>query len=170
MIPAGFAAGAVLLSIVYVVFSRFGVRIPIRQFFLVSGGLLYTMSVAFAGRGVHELQEAGLIDMTPVSWAPSIEVLGIFPTVESLLAQAVLLALLLYAIVLTVRRRRAHESEGLAEIGAEVGRLRGLAEALREEVAATRGDGAGALGARLDGLIDEVRALEKRIAPGNGRA
>jgi FTR1 family protein len=169
MIPAGFAAGAAGLAIVYVVFARFGRRIPISQFFLVSGGLLYAMSVAFAGRGVHELQEAGVIDMTPVAWAPSIEALGIFPSVESLLAQGVLLLLLLYAIVLTLRRRRAHEREGQAAVGTEVGRLRGLAEALREEVAATRGDGAGAVGARLDGLLDEVRALEKRVAPGNGR-
>jgi high-affinity iron transporter len=170
MIPAGFALGAVLLAIVYVVFSRFGVRIPIRQFFLASGGLLYAMSVAFAGRGVHELQEAGVIGMTPVTWALHIELLGIFPTVETVLAQGVLLALLVYAIVLTVRRRRAHESEGLSALGTEVGRLRGLAEALREEVSATRGDGAGSLGARLDGLIDEVRALEKRVVPRNGRA
>jgi len=169
MIPAGFALGAVLLAIVYVVFSRFGVRIPIRQFFLVSGGLLYAMSVAFAGRGVHELQEADIIGMTPVAWAPHIELLGVFPTVETLLAQSVLLALLVFGIVLTVRRR-SHESEGLAALGTEVGRLRGLAEALREEVSATRGDAAGAVGARLDGLIDEVRALEKRVVPRNGRA
>ncbi|MGH7895996.1 MAG: FTR1 family protein [Candidatus Binatia bacterium] len=105
MVPAGLAAGLVLLAIVYAGLERVGLRIPLRAFFLATGGLLYAMAVVFAGRGITELQEAGLVPLTPVAWAPRVEVLGIFPTVESLTAQGVFVVLLLYAIVVTLRRR-----------------------------------------------------------------
>jgi high-affinity iron transporter len=166
MVLAGFVAGSAALAVVYVVFSRFGVRIPIREFFLASGALLYGMSFAFAGRGIHELQEAGAIGVTPVAWAPQVPVLGIFPTLESLLAQGVLLVLLVYAVTVTLRGTRRAEADALR---AEIAGLRERAEAMRAELAGLHAvHEAAALGARLDELLGEVRALEKRV-PGNGR-
>ena len=71
---------------------------------LVTGALLYAMSVVFAGKGVHELQEAGLIAVTNVAAVPQIEFLGIFPTLETLLAQGVLIACVLYGVLVALRR------------------------------------------------------------------
>jgi high-affinity iron transporter len=107
MVPAGLATGLALLAVLYVGLARLGVRIPLGTFFMVTGGLLYVMAIVFAGRGVAELQEAGVLPMTPVSWAPRVETLGIFPTVESLVAQGIFLMLLVYAIAVTLVRRRA---------------------------------------------------------------
>ncbi len=104
-VPAGFVAGVVLLGVLSFLLRRVGLRIPMGPFFLVTGGLLYAMAIVFAGRGIFELQEVGAVGITPVSWAPRIAALGIFPTVESLAAQGVFLALLLYAVVVTLRRR-----------------------------------------------------------------
>jgi high-affinity iron transporter len=166
MVPAGFVAGAAVLAAVYLVFSRFGLRIPIRQFFLASGALLYFMSVTFAGRGVHELQEAGVVAVTPVAWAPHVPILGVFPTLESLLAQGILLALLVYAVAVTLREKRRAEAEALRT---EIAGLRERAESMRAELTGLHAaHEAAALGARLDDLLGEVRALEKRV-PGNGR-
>jgi high-affinity iron transporter len=106
MLPAGLVAGLVLLAVVYVGLERIGLRVPMAKFFLVTGGFLYAMALVFAGRGIAELQEAGLVPLTPVGWAPRIETLGIFPTVESLAAQGVFVALLVYAIAVTWMRRR----------------------------------------------------------------
>jgi high-affinity iron transporter len=106
MLPAGLVAGLVLLAVVYVGLERIGLRVPMAKFFLVTGGFLYAMAIVFAGRGIAELQEAGLVPLTPVGWAPRIETLGIFPTVESLAAQGVFVALLVYAIAVTWTRRR----------------------------------------------------------------
>jgi high-affinity iron transporter len=167
LVAAGFAAGAAVLALVYIVFARFGLRIPIRQFFLASGGFLCAMAIAFAGRGVHELQAAGVLPITAVGWAPQVAVLGVFPTLESLLAQGVLLALVAYGVMVTLRGRRAAE---LTAVGAEVRRLREQAESLRAEVTGLQAvRDSGTLGARVEGLLGEVRALEKRVAPGNGR-
>src|SRR5262249_15324975 len=84
-----------------------GLRVPIRPFFLITGGFLYLMAIVFAGRGVFELQEGGFIPLTPLAGAPRVPVLGLFPAVETLLAQGVLVAALLFALVVTWRRGRA---------------------------------------------------------------
>jgi hypothetical protein len=59
------------------------------------------MAFVFAGKGIAELQEGGLISTTVVTWAPRVPALGIYPTVESLAAEGLLLALLLAALVWT---------------------------------------------------------------------
>lgn len=104
-VAAGFVAGLAALSVVWVAFNRLGKRLPIQQFFLFTGAFLYLMSFVFAGRGVRELQEAQLVSVTPVGWVPTIEFLGIFPSVETLMAQSVLVACVVYGVIVTLRRR-----------------------------------------------------------------
>ena len=100
-ITAGILAGAAVLVAVYVAISRFGVRLPLKPFFAVTSAFLYYMAFVFAGKGVAELQAGGLLPTTVVSWVPRLPALGIYPTLESSLAQAVLLALLLLALIWT---------------------------------------------------------------------
>jgi high-affinity iron transporter len=100
-IVAGIGLGAVVLVGVYVAINRFGVRLPLKPFFGVTSAFLYYMAFVFAGKGVAELQEGGLVPTTILSWGPRLPALGIYPTVESLSAQAVLLVLLLVAVVWT---------------------------------------------------------------------
>ena len=104
-VAAGIAAGAVGLLVVYLAINRFGVRIPLRPFFAVTSAMLYYMAFVFAGKGIADLQEAGLVRTTVLDWAPRIPVLGIYPTAESLALQGVLVALLLFAIGWLQRRR-----------------------------------------------------------------
>lgn len=114
----GFSAGAVGLGIVYVLYMRLGARLPLRQFFLVTGGLLYYLSVVFAGKGVAELQGAGWISTTPVGWVPRIDFIGLYPTAETLAAQGALLLCVVYALV--VSARRARREEHAADVPAKV--------------------------------------------------
>ena len=97
----GIAAASVVLGVVYVLINRFGVRLPLKPFFGITSAFLYYMAFVFLGKGIAELQGGGVIPITVVSWAPQIERLGIYRTVESLTAQAILLALLLAAVVWT---------------------------------------------------------------------
>jgi high-affinity iron transporter len=103
-VAVGFGVGCVVLAIVAGAFRVLGVRLPIRPFFLTTGALLYVMSVVFAGKGVHELQEAGVVGVTSVASVPQIDFLGIFPTLETLLAQGVLVACVLYGVLIALRR------------------------------------------------------------------
>ncbi|MGH7509612.1 MAG: FTR1 family protein [Gemmatimonadales bacterium] len=97
----GMLAGSIALIALYVGISRFGLRLPLRPFFGATSALLYYMAFVFAGKGVAELQAAGLLSTTMVSWAPRVPALGIYPTIESLVAQGVLFILLLVALAWT---------------------------------------------------------------------
>ncbi|MEZ4586817.1 MAG: FTR1 family protein [Gemmatimonadales bacterium] len=105
----GILVGFVVLTAVYVAINRFGVRLPLRPFFAVTSALLYLMAFNFAGTAIAELQEGGFLPLTPVEWLPRVPVLGLYPTMESTLAQALLLALAALALVWTfvVTPRRA---------------------------------------------------------------
>ena len=96
---AGMIAGGLVLVVVYVAIDRFGVRLPLKPFFAVTSTFLYYMAFVFAGNGVSDLQEGGTIPTTVVSWAPRLPALGIYPTVESLAAQGLLIFLALAALV-----------------------------------------------------------------------
>lgn len=97
----GIAAASVVLAVVYVLINRFGVRLPLKPFFGVTSAFLYYMAFVFLGKGIAELQGGGVVPITVVEWAPQVERLGIYRTVESLTAQAILLALLLGAVLWT---------------------------------------------------------------------
>lgn len=110
-ILAGILLGSMVMVAVYIAISRFGLRLPLKPFFGVTSAFLYYMAFVFAGKGVAELQEGGLLPTTIVPGAPRVPALGIYPTVESLLVQGVLVTLLVVALVWTFavepRRRRA---------------------------------------------------------------
>jgi high-affinity iron transporter len=117
-VAAGMAVGALLLVGVYLAIDRFGVRLPLKPFFAVTSAFLYYMAFVFAGQGVAELQEGGTIGTTVAAWAPRIPALGIYPTVESLVAQGILVVLAIAALVWTFAiepRRPAAAARELAE-------------------------------------------------------
>jgi len=97
----GMFAGFAVLAVIFVLFYRFGVRIPMRPFFAVTSVLLYYMAFLFAGKGIRELQEGNVMPMTIIPGFPHVDALGIFPTVETLLAQLVLVVLFVFALVKT---------------------------------------------------------------------
>lgn len=119
-VTGGLVAGAVVLAAAALAFYRFGVKLPLRPFFIATSALLYYLAFSFTGTGVHELQEAGVVSMTlvPAMGAalelPVVgglgELLGIYPTVETMVAQGFLLAAvalgLAWTLVIEPRRER----------------------------------------------------------------
>ncbi len=99
-IAAGIVIAAVALALTFVILTRAAHRLPIGWFFSVTSILLYGLAVVFIGQGVASLQEAEVIHATFVNHVPTIEMLGIFPTIESLTAQAILLLFAAGAIFL----------------------------------------------------------------------
>jgi high-affinity iron transporter len=112
-VVAGMLAGGVILVGVYVAIHRFGVRLPLKPFFGVTSAFLYYMAFVFAGKGIAELQEGGLVTTTILPGAPRLPALGIYPTAESLAAQALLIVLALVALTWTfvLEPRRAPRKE-----------------------------------------------------------
>jgi len=106
-ITAGLVVVVAALVAVFVATERFGVRVPLRPFFGVTGSLLFT-AVVVVGRGVSELQEGSWLGATPVPAVPASAFLGIHSTLESLAAQGVLVAALLAALAWTFLVRPEH--------------------------------------------------------------
>lgn len=98
---AGIAAGSVVLVAVYLAINRFGVKIPLKPFFAITSAFLYYMAFVFAGKGIAELQEGGLVSTTIIGTNPRVPALGIYPTVESLALQGVLALALVFALAWT---------------------------------------------------------------------
>jgi high-affinity iron transporter len=94
----GILVGFAVLAVIFTLFYRYGVRIPIRPFFTVTSVLLYYMAVVFVGKGIRELQEGNVIRISLVRGGPHVDAMGIYPSVETLGAQLVLLALFVFMI------------------------------------------------------------------------
>ncbi|MGN2390898.1 FTR1 family protein [Pelomicrobium sp. G1] len=93
-ILVGFLGGAAALVVISWGIFRYGLRLPIGPFFTVSSVLVALLAVVFVGQGVAALQEAGRLPADLVVF-PRVPVLGIYPTVQTLLAQAIVLALVI---------------------------------------------------------------------------
>jgi high-affinity iron transporter len=103
----GILVGAGVLAVIFTLFYRFGVRIPLRPFFAVTSVLLYYMAFVFTGKGIRELQEGNAAPITLIPGFPEVPALGIFPTVETVLAQLVLAVLFAIAVLKTFWPKRA---------------------------------------------------------------
>jgi high-affinity iron transporter len=90
----GMALAAVALAAVYLVVKVASIRLPVGLFFGGTAILLFLMAFAFTGQGILELQVSSLIRTTRLEGWPMVSWLGIFPTLETVIGQAVILSLL----------------------------------------------------------------------------
>ncbi|MDR1444668.1 MAG: FTR1 family iron permease [Treponema sp.] len=104
MIWVGLGVGVVLLVIIYILIRFLSIRLPLKPFFLGTSILLFIMSVTFVGNGIKELQEGNVIGVTPIQGLGSVDILGIYPTLETLIPQIMLLAITVVTFVVQIRR------------------------------------------------------------------
>ena len=117
---AGLILGLAVIVGVAILINRLGRRLPLRALFALTMGIGAYMSIAFIGNAVRDLQELGIVATTPlVGIVPRLDInlatmTGIHPTLESVTAQIVLLAIYLvgslYILVLKPRRQKAIEN------------------------------------------------------------
>lgn len=95
----GIALGFAILIIIAVLILKIGLRIPMKPFFLVSSLLVFYLGLKFTGMGINGLQLAGLLPATTSDALPTIAALGVYPTWQGFLPQALLVVI---AIVVTL--------------------------------------------------------------------
>lgn len=82
-----------IVGLIAYLMLRFSKKIPITQLFKISAFLIAILSVVLVGKGIHAIQETGYIGITPFPIHINIGVLGVYPTVQTMVAQlCVLLA------------------------------------------------------------------------------
>ncbi|MBI5960673.1 MAG: FTR1 family protein, partial [Chloroflexi bacterium] len=102
----GFIAGSTVILLVAYGILRMSKQFPIKRFFTATTVLLLLLAFNFTGSGIRELQEAGTISTTLLSSVPEnlilMEILGVFPTLETVLAQGLFVTLI--AVTFTYSR------------------------------------------------------------------
>jgi high-affinity iron transporter len=105
----GMAMAAVALAILFALVRVASVRLPLGPFFGVTTVFLFGMAFVFVGQGILELQVSGLIHTNRLEGWPMISWLGILPTRETVMGQAIVLAILLTGW-LWIRRKEGGET------------------------------------------------------------
>lgn len=88
---AGAVTAALLLIGFYLGLNRIVRTIRLDYFFKATAGLLFIMAVVFTGKGVMELQASGSLPVTAIDGMVMSPMLGVFPTVEGLSVQLLIL-------------------------------------------------------------------------------
>ncbi|WP_074310172.1 FTR1 family protein [Singulisphaera sp. GP187] len=102
-LAVGLGVGLVLLAVIALIIRASSVRLPLRSFFKVSGMILFAMAVVFAGNGIFELQNAGILKTTELEWfGPGLPALGLHPNVQALSVQGLLLLGAGFALLLVL--------------------------------------------------------------------
>lgn len=116
---AGFAPGLVLILLVGAAIIRLGVKLPLKKVFAITNGILVWLAFVFLGKGLYNLQEAGLFAPRPIGWMPDHEalrqLLGFYPLAETVLAQLAFAAFI--ACTWVFYRRRIARRQTVAPVG-----------------------------------------------------
>lgn len=108
----GFGIGCILLVGVYLIIKFISVKMKLKPFFMTTSILMFIMCVAFVGSGIDEFIEGDFISATQIPGFPTFSILGIYPTVETLLAQLLFLIPIVLCLVIQIRNQktaRIHE-------------------------------------------------------------
>ena len=108
---AGVVAGVIVLGVIFLGLRNLVSRIPIGAFFSVTSILLYALAVIFVGQGIASFQESGVMSATFISHLPTLPMFGFFPTVQTIVAQALLIVLAAAAAFIP-RARKQRASSG----------------------------------------------------------
>lgn len=108
-VATGVALGLAINLSVALLMLRYSVKLPLKPFFTLTSALLLILAVSFVGNGLRNLQEAGMIsvnrlDSVPVGFIPSL--LGLFPTIETVSGQILVVLLLLTTFLIAKARSR----------------------------------------------------------------
>jgi high-affinity iron transporter len=111
MVWLGFGVGSVALVVIYILIRVLSLRLPLKPFFLGTSVLLFVMSVAFTGSGIKELQEGNVIPVTLLPFSFTVDILGIYPTLQTLIPQILLLGVTVTTFVLQIRKNKKRSAE-----------------------------------------------------------
>lgn len=101
----GLGTGCVLLVGVYLVIKLVSIKMKLKPFFMATSILMFIMCVAFVGSGIDEFIEGDFISATQIQGFPTFSILGIYPTVETLLAQLLFLIPVVLCLVIQIKNQ-----------------------------------------------------------------
>jgi high-affinity iron transporter len=82
-----------LIIVLYFIFTKVSKNIPFKKIISFSIAILSVLAVTLVGKGIHSFQEAGIINQSFLNFE-AIDLLGIFPTWQTLSAQLAMIVFL----------------------------------------------------------------------------
>lgn len=98
-IGLGAVTAVIFILLLAYLFIKSSKRIPIRQLFLWSSWIVVLLAVILTGKGVHSLQESGWVSANSVASWIRVDWLGIYSTMETLLAQLAVIVLVVITYI-----------------------------------------------------------------------
>jgi high-affinity iron transporter len=89
----GVAASFLIILVLAIALVRFSVRIPIRQLFSLSSWIVWLLAFVLSGKAIHSFQESGWLPVSAFPVNLRAELVGLYPTWETVGAQAIVLLL-----------------------------------------------------------------------------
>ena len=103
----GVLASFVLLMGASVLAIRESKRLSLGLLFKVCSGTMVVLAFILAGKGTHSLQEAGFVGVSTLSFWPRFDLIGMYPSLQTLAAQLAVAGLMFYLFVSEARAKRA---------------------------------------------------------------
>jgi len=109
----GVGLAAVTLVGVYLLVRLASIRLPLGLFFGATAILLFMMAFVFTGQGILELQVSRLVPTTRLDGWPMVSWLGVFPTRETMIGQALILLMLPFGwLFMKMKQSKAVQEAG----------------------------------------------------------
>lgn len=101
----GIVVALLLLAIfAFAIFKASG-KVPIHKFFAVATVLIYVLAFKIIGGSLHTLQLRDKVSTTIVDGLPVVNIIGFYPTVETMIGQAILLMLVVITIIFKKKQK-----------------------------------------------------------------
>lgn len=98
-IGTGFIAGVVALAVLAYIMIKFSMRLPIGKFFAFTTYLMLALSFVLIGKAIAALQEAALINISPLPIDITMSWLGVHATWEGILSQLLIVLLSVFLLL-----------------------------------------------------------------------
>jgi len=108
----GFIPGALVITAIGIAIIRMGVKLPLKKVFAGTNAILMYLAFVFIGKGIYNLQEAGVFAPHPWRVPDNVvlrQLFGLYPLAETIVAQGAFL-ILLGSTYLYYRRRMAQRT------------------------------------------------------------
>ncbi len=99
----GAASALIVVLILSWIAVKYTAKLPVKKLFKYSALVMTILAVVLVGKGIHALQESGYSSITQIPLHLNFSLFGIYPTIETIVAQSVIL---IFSIVLWEMNKR----------------------------------------------------------------
>lgn len=108
-ITLGLITALTLIFAFSIIALRYSRKIPVRELFKISSIITSVLAFILAGKAVHSMQEAGILNSSTLPWNIRFDTIGLFPTWQTIAAQIITFGLAIVLININTKSTRIEE-------------------------------------------------------------